>query len=384
MKTKSLIAASSLLVVALVPINSTSLAVETPPDWQNPRLTGSNNAPPHATMIICPDAKTALKIDYAANSEHVKSPFYRSLNGDWKYHYASNQLARIPDFWKSDFNDRNWNTIAVPSNVEMLGYGVPIYVNVQYPWARPWTPPFVPPDSPYNTVNGYRKNFTLPRDWAGRRVLVTFDGVNSFFQLWVNGQYVGCGKDARTPVEFDLTAFAKPGENLIAVENMRWCDGSYLEDQDFWRMSGIFRDVYLWSPAQVHIRDFEVKTELDAQYRDATLKVSLQLTNGGSQSPPVTVETELLDPDGKSVLSPAIQKTIEGGKELAAEAGAAVSNPLKWTAETPNLYKLLLTLKNSAGKTIEVIPVNVGFRKVEIKDGNLLVNGQRLGEQPGR
>src|SRR6185436_10678059 len=129
------------------------------------------------------------------------------------------------------------------------------------------------------TVNAYRKHFSLPRDWNGRRVLVTFDGVNSFFQLWINGQYVGCGKDSRTPVEFDLTAFVKPGDNLIAVENMRWCDGSYLEDQDFWRMSGIFRDVYLWSPPRAHIRDFEVKTELDVQYSDASLHTRLQITN---------------------------------------------------------------------------------------------------------
>ncbi len=235
-------------------------------DWQNPRLTGLGNQPPHATMVVCPDARTARRIEFAANSERVKSPFYRSLNGDWKYHYAANHAGRIPAFWAPDFDDRSWGTIPVPSNVELSGYGIPIYVNIRYPWTwqgvKP-NPPFVPEDDPNNTVNAYRRQFTVPRDWAGRRVFLTFDGVNSFFYLWINGQKVGLGKDSRTPVEFDITPYLAPGENLLAVENFRWCDGSYLEDQDMWRMSGIFRDVYLWSPPNVHIRDLEVKTDLD-------------------------------------------------------------------------------------------------------------------------
>src|ERR1039457_5223711 len=155
---------------------------------------------------------------------------------------------------------------------------LPIYVNIQYPWTwhgvKP-NPPLVPEDDPNNTVNSYRRKFTVPGDWAGRHVLLTFDGVNSFFYLWINGQKVGLGKDSRTPVEFDITQYLRPGENLLAVENFRWSDGSYLEDQDMWRLSGIFRDVYLWSPPKVHIRDLEVKTDLDGQYRDATLDLLL-------------------------------------------------------------------------------------------------------------
>ncbi|HZI32572.1 MAG TPA: glycoside hydrolase family 2 TIM barrel-domain containing protein, partial [Candidatus Binatia bacterium] len=354
---------------------------DTPPDWENPELTGINNEPPHATMVVCPDAKTALTIGPVCNAERVKSPFYRSLNGQWKYHYSSNQLARVPDFWLPDFDDSKWATIPVPANVEMEGYGIPIYVNIRYPWTwhgvKP-TPPVVPPDDPNNTVNSYRHEFELPKDWDGRRVMITFDGVNSFFYLWVNGQKVGMGKDSRTPVEFDLTKYVKPGKNLIAVENFRWCDGSYLEDQDMWRLSGIFRDVYLWSPPEVHIRDVEVKTEFDAAYRDARLTVAVKLQNAGKQSATGHIEAELLDPAGKVVAKPAIELAVGGGQESSATITTEVSSPLKWTAETPNLYKLLLTLKNADGKVLEVVPVRVGIRQIEIKNGDLLVNGQRI------
>ena len=362
-----------------------SIAAETDTplkDWQNPRLTGVNNQPPHATMVVCPDAKTALKIGPVCNAERVKSPFYRSLNGDWKYHYATNHTGRVADFWQPGFDDSKWNTIPVPANVEIQGYGVPIYVNIRYPWT--WhgvnpNPPFVPEGDPNNTVNSYRREFEVPMDWKGRRVLVTFDGVNSFFQLWVNGEKVGLGKDSRTPVEFDITKFVKPGRNLLAVENFRWCDGSYLEDQDMWRLSGIFRDVYLWSPPEIHIRDFQVKTALDAQYRDAELGVELKLNNAGGADSAATVEAELFDAQGKSVAGLPMQKLDVGAvQEKAVALSAIISNPLKWSAEHPDLYRLLLTLKDGAGKTLEVIPVNVGFRKVEIRDGNLLVNGRRL------
>lgn len=349
-------------------------------DWQNPAVTGVNNLVPHATMVICPDAATAKTIGPVSNAERVRSPFYRSLNGDWKYHYAANHTGRVADFWKPDFDDSAWTTIPVPSNVEMHGYGVPIYVNVKYPWTRPGeaaNPPQVPGDDPNNTVSSYRRTFNLPKDWGNRRVLITFDGVNSFFTLWVNGEKAGIGKDSRTPVEFDITKFLKPGENLLAVENFRWCDGSYLEDQDFWRMSGIFRDVYLWSPPDIHIRDFEVRTDLDAHYRDATLKVDVKVENAAKNPASATVEAELLDPAGKSIASPATRLELPAGKERAATLDASIANPLKWTSETPNLYRLLLTLKDAGGRVLEVIPVNVGFRKIEIRDGSLLVNGQR-------
>ncbi len=347
-------------------------------DWENPRLTGLNNLAPHATMVICPDAKTAQSIQWPTAAERIKSRFYRSLNGDWKYHYSKNQTERVADFWMPDFDDSQWRTITVPSNVEVLGYGIPIYVNIRYPWSEPWRPPFVPGDDENNTVNSYRRSFDLPQDWQGRRVLVTFDGVNSFFYLWVNGQKVGFGKDSRTPVEFDITSFVHPGRNVMAVENFRWCDGSYLEDQDFWRMSGIFRDVVLWSPANLHVNDFEIKTGLDESYRDAELKISLKVNNASSGSIAAVVEASLLDPAGQSVTSRAADLSAAAGQDTEAQIVMTVTDPAKWSAETPVLYKLLLTLKDSSGQVVEVIPSRVGFRKVEIREGNLLINGQRV------
>jgi beta-galactosidase len=349
-----------------------------PKDWQNPQLTGRNNLPPHATMVVCPDRETALQIGPVTNAERVKSPFYRSLNVPWKYRYAKNHADRVPDFWKPGFDDSGWDDIPVPANVEMHGYGIPIYVNIPYPWPKPWKPPFVPEDDPNNTVNMYRRTFAVPADWSGRRVLLTFDGVNSCFYCWVNGQLAGMGKDSRTPVEFDITPLLQPGENLLAVENLRWCDGSYLEDQDFWRMSGIFRDVYLWSTPEVHLRDFEVRTVLDAQCRDVRIVLDVQVANAGAKDADVTVAGELLDAAGKPVANLQAGLHVPAGGQGGAAAAADVADPPKWTAETPNLHRLLLTLRYAAGKVLEVVPVDVGFRKVEIRDGSLLVNGRRI------
>jgi len=349
-------------------------------DWQNPEMTGRNNLLPHATMVICPDAKVARKIGPTSNVERIKSSFYRSLNGTWKYHYSSNHLARVADFWQPGFDDSKWDGIPVPANVEIHGHGIPIYVNSAYPWAwqKKPNPPFVPEDDPNNTVNYYRRTFTLPKQWNGRRVLLTFDGVNSMFYLWINGQQVGMGKDSRTPVEFDITPFLQPGENHIAVEDFRWCDGSYLEDQDFWRLSGIFRDVYLWSPPDVHIRDFEVKTDLDENYRNAEWEVLVRVENITKLDAIAQVEAALHDPNGKLVCSSRIELKAPATGEYEASVHTGLANPLKWTAETPNLYKLLLTLKNAESKVLEVIPADVGFRKVEIQNGDLLLNGQRI------
>ncbi len=349
-------------------------------DWENPELTGVHNQAPHATMVVCPDPAVALSIGPVCNAERIKSPYYRSLNGTWKYHYSENLTGRVPGFWSTDFDDADWADLPVPSNVEMHGYGIPIYVNIRYPWQQRPNPPFVPADDPNNTVNSYRRWFEVPAEWTGRQIFMTFDGVNSFFELWVNGRNVGMGKDSRTPVEFDLSAYVKPGRNLVAVENFRWCDGSYLEDQDFWRLSGIFRDVYLWSAPPVHIRDLEIKTDLDEQYRDAELSVSVWLTNALPASAEIMVWGRLLDADGGSVAEFVNGPlTLNPRTETQATLGAAVANPRKWSAESPNLYRLLLSLTDpKTGKTSEVIPANVGFREVEIREGNLLVNGRRV------
>ena len=346
-------------------------------DWQNPRLTGVNNLPPHASAVMCPDADTARQIGPIGNAERVNRPgIVPSMgNGNTSTQPITRGACR---FWKMEFDDSAWTTIPVPSNVEIHGYGIPIYVNIPYPWAKPWEPPYVPEDDPNNTVNSYRRTFSVPEDWTGRRVLITFDGVNSMFYLWVNGQKVGMGKDSRTPVEFDITPYLQPGENLLAVENFRWCDGSYLEDQDFWRLSGIFRDVYLWSPPNLHLRDVEIHTELDGEYRNAELNVAVEMENHAGAEAAVTVQADLMDSTGNTVASASSTLTVQADAVAKSTLTIPVSDPLKWTAETPTLYKVVLSLKDAAGNTIEALAVNTGFREVEIKDGDLLVNGRRI------
>lgn len=347
-------------------------------EWENPRLIGLSNLLPHAAMVICPDLATARNVEFNVDSERLKSPFYRSLNGNWKYYYSSNQFARVPDFWKTNFNDRSWDNIPVPSNVELFGHGIPIYVSTRYPWRKSSNPPSAPEDDPNNSVNAYRRSFEVPKGWTGRRVFLTFEGVSSFFDLWINGEKVGMGKDSRTPVEFDITRFVKPGNNLVAVENFRWSDASFIEDQHRWQLSGMFRDVYLWSPPDVHIRDFEVKTlSIDQKASMAKLEIKANIENvGGSLDS--TLGALLFDPAGYIVLSNSLAVSVPEQSEREVKFDIDVHDARSWSAETPNLYKLLLALKGADGKICEIIPVNVGLRTVEIRGGDLLVNGKRV------
>jgi beta-galactosidase len=369
-------------------------------DWENPQITGRNRLAPHATMMIYPDVEAAKRAEAIATLEdRSKSPWFRSLNGDWKFLWSPSKEERPNDFFCVDFDDSSWKTIPVPSNIEMHSFGIPIYMNVAYPWLkrgeRP-QPPFIPNFN--NHVGSYRRTFEVPKNWDGRRIYVAFDGVNSFFYLWINGRSVGMSKDSRTVAEFDITDFVKPGKNLIAVQVFRWNDGSWLEDQDFWRLSGIFRDVYIWSTDRLHIRDFQVTTALDEGYRGGALLIDMAIQNMMPQAKAVTVTADLLDANGKQVAPtlsasctlPAAQEskyTLSStvgsvrnrgrgrSRSRTEETGTAIR---LWSAEDPYLYRLILTLKDADGKAIEVIPVNVGFRKVELKDGNLLVNGQRI------
>jgi len=366
-----------LLVAGWVGLSLMGLAQEKD-DWQNQALLSQNMERPHAMLVACPNSSIAAKIGPVDNSERVKSAFYRSLNGVWKYCYAPNPLARVSGFADPAFDDSAWTTIPVPANVEMEGFGIPIYTNTKYPWGKA-TPPTVPQDSPFNTVSAYRRTFDVPKAWDGRRIYLTFDGVNSFMYLWINGRKVGFAKDSRTPAEFDVTDYVKPGENLLAAEVFRWSDGSYLEDQDFWRMSGIFRDVYLWTAPLVRVRDVQVDTVLDAAYADAALRVAVELASLEQTERAATVEIALADERGRPVFAPVTMTTnVAAGVATKLTFGVPVKNPAKWSAEKPNLYRLFVTLKNGAGEIEQVFPLNVGFRSVEIRDGNLLVNGKRI------
>jgi beta-galactosidase len=348
------------------------------PDWENPEVIGRNKEPGHCTLVPYPDTETALQCEREA------SPFYKSLNGKWKFNWVRKPSERPLDFYKSEYDVSGWDEIPVPSNWQMHGYGRPIYLNMRFPF--PSNPPHIPHS--YNPVGSYRREFTVPAGWDGRQVFIHFDGVKSAFYLWVNGQLLGYSQGSMTPAEFNITKYIRPGKNILAVEVYRWSDGSYLEDQDMWRLSGIYRNVYLFSSPSVHIRDFFVRCDLDKQYKDGIVMIRPKLicfTDVDMKG--WTVQAQLYDerkqpvftePLSKKALAILNEQYPQRDNVKFALLEQKVSNPKKWSDELPNLYTLVLTLKDAKGKTIEAESCKVGFRKVEIKDGQLLINGRSI------
>jgi beta-galactosidase len=364
-----------LVAVIMILFIATATGRQQPaPEWENPKIFSVNAEAMRATFIPYPDAASALKNDKKF------STFYQSLNGPWKFNWVTKPTDRPVDFFKPDYDVSGWKQIPVPSNWEFHGYGVPIYVNSSYEWVKPPSqpdPPHVPHD--YNPVGSYRRNFTIPDSWKSMQVFVHFGAVKSAFYVWINGYYAGYSEDSKTPAEWDITPYLRPGTNSIALEVYRWSDGSYLECQDFFRVSGIERDVYLYAAPKVRIRDFWAVTDLDVQYEDGRLTIYVDLKNKmpNLKAGVYGVEMKLLDGGGKTVVSET--KTLEMNKK---ESGAlkfeqTIPSPKKWSAETPSLYPLALSLKDDRGRVVEAVSCKVGFRKVEILDGQLLVNGAR-------
>ena len=342
------------------------------PEWDNPAVVHVGTEKPHATMMAYPSAQLAKTGDRA------QSPWFQLLNGTWKFHGSLRPSERPIDFYRTDFNDSAWGPMPVPASWQMHGFDVPIYTNIIYPFPQDRTKAPAPPYD-FNPVGSYRRQFTVPPAWKGRTVLLHFDGVDSAFYVWVNGHKLGYSEDSRTPAEFNLTPYLKAGSNLLAVEVYRFGDGAYLEDQDMWRMSGIFRDVYLWSTPEQHLRDFQVNTNLDDRYRDATLAIKGMLTNASEKAAKVTITAALFDATGAAYGKPATTTVEIGGKaDAAAQIAIPAAAPRKWSAEDPYLYKLLLTVTDASGRVLEVIPQNVGFRRVEIKGGRFLINGRAI------
>ena len=340
-----------------------------PNDWENPKLTNIYREAPHVLLHPYMDAKAAL------TGELKNSPFFISLNGSWKFNWVKSPNERPNDFFKETFDVSSWKDIQVPGDWQFQGYDIPVYVNIRYPFVA--DPPFIP--SEYNPVGSYRKTITLPLGWGEREIFLFLGGVNSFLYVWVNGQFVGMSKDSKTPAEFDITKYAKPGAlNTIALQVFRWCDGSYLEDQDFFRLSGIERDVYLYSAPKTHIRDLEVIGKLEPDYKNGVLSIKADLINYlPKDAKNMVVEASLIDASGKNVFSPVSQKTdIKGNAKVSFEQ--KIINPLKWSAEYPNLYTVLVSLKDKSGKILEAFTCKTGFRNIEIIDGNLQVNGVRI------
>ena len=353
-------------------------AGQTASDWENPLVIGVNRLSPHATLVPYANGESALKMEVSG------SPCVMSLNGSWKFQWSGQPEERPVDFYRSDFDVSGWKEIPVPSNWQMHGYGVPIYTNSVYPFKV--DPPRVTgePPSDYtsyklrNPVGSYRREFDLPDGWGGRRLFIHFAGVSSAFYVWVNGKKVGYSQDSMMPAEFDVTEYVQQGRNVIAAEVYQWSDGSYLEDQDMWRLSGIYREVFLYSAPKVHIRDFFVKSDLDEQYENAGLNIEVQVHNYGSENAEgYVVEASLIEPvGGTAVWSESKDvESIEQGQENQVVLNGQIKNPKKWSAETPNLYKVLLVLRDKDRKVVEVESCRYGFRKVEIRDGVFLING---------
>ena len=339
-------------------------------DWENPHILGRNVLPPHATLIPYADETSALTGDPGA------SECFRLLSGRWRFCYLPSPSHVPPGFEQDAFDDACWDSIPVPSSWQMHGYGRPNYTNVAYPY--PVDPPHVPTENP---VGLYRTRFALPPAWSARRILLHFGGVDSAFYVWLNGHLVGYSQGSHVPSEFDVTSHVRAGLNLLAVQVFQWSDASYLEDQDMWRMSGIFRDVCLLATPSAHVRDIFVRTRFDEAYRDAVLDLSVSLQNSSEErADGLRVVARLLDTAGQAVAERIVADGVAVGasEEKALAAEIRVTSPRKWSDEQPHLYDLLVSLYGPDGALLEVQRVAVGFRQIERRGVEVLINGAPL------
>ncbi|MBB2144879.1 DUF4981 domain-containing protein [Pedobacter sp. LMG 31464] len=372
-----------LSIVALFALHTR--AQQLPVELQTPEVVSLNRMPMRASAFAYESA------DLAAKRSKEKSDYFISLNGTWKFNWVQDPRKRPLDFYKTDFNDAAWDNFKVPANWEVNGYGLPIYVNQPYEFAgrkltgNRMNPPFdIPEDN--NPVGSYRRKINIPENWKNRQVFISLGAVKSAFFIWVNGKKVGYSEDSKLAAEFDITKYVKPGENTIALQVYRWSDGSYLECQDMWRISGIERDVYLYSTPKLDIRDFKAIGTLDNTYTNGLLNVDVTVENykidqrtNHSRPDSFYVALNLVDAKGNQVWKDATGlKTVLGNYKNNLSFKTQISNVKNWSAEVPYLYTLYITLKDKNENIIEVIPQRIGFRSVEIKGSDLLVNGKRI------
>jgi beta-galactosidase len=343
---------------------SSVLEAQTFHEWQDTQVNQINRLQTRASYFACPDKESAL----SGMKENCEN--YLSLNGSWKFNWVQDLDKRPVDFYTTSFNDKYWPDFPVPAVWERNGYGFPVYTSHGYPWYGQFSNNSPHVEKKNNAAGSYRKTITLPENWKGRNVYIHIGAATSNLYLWVNGKFVGYSEDSRMAAEFDLTKHLHTGENLIAMQVYRWCDGTYLEDQDMWRMAGITRDVFLYARNPVHIHDIFITPDLTNNYVDGKLTIDAGLNKKAS----VSIDYELIDAEGNIVAQNSLKPDGKGAiKEL-----ITITNPKKWTAETPYLYQLLFTLKDNKGKILEVIPQTVGFRKIEIKNRQVLINGQAV------
>ena len=344
-----------LLFILIVCFNLCTIAQH---NWEDPSVLDQNKRDAYAWSF------PFRSIENAGVNSFDSSPYYYSLNGKWRFKWSLNPQNRPENFYNPDYTTNSWDIITVPSDWQMKGYGTPIYTNVKYPFKM--DPPNIPAE--YNPVGSYVKYFEVPKNWDGTSVIIHFGAVNSAMYVWVNGQKVGYSQGSKTPAEFDITPYLNGGNNKLAVEVYRWCDGSYLEDQDMWRLSGIERDVYLYALPQEHVSDFFVKSGLSKNYKNGILNLEVNTENADANC---KLEIELKDKEGEVVYRK--QKSCNGTTTL---FEGELKKVKPWNAESPVLYQLFITLKDKAGKVQDIRTTHVGFRSVEIKNKQLLVNGK--------
>ena len=333
------------------------------PVWQDPNVNQVNREVRRADFF-------AFESMEKAKGDKSQSSRFLSMEGMWKFHFVKNHQDVPVGFFSLKYDDSQWTDFPVPGLFEMNGYGDKIYKNVGYSWGTTFKsdPPYIGETNNY--TGSYRRTFDLPQDWKGQEVFFHVGSATSNLSLWVNGQYVGYSEDSKVAAEFNITKYLKKGSNLIAMQVMRWCDGSYLEDQDFWRFTGIAREVYLYARPKVHVEDFFINADLKNDFKEGVLSGEVKIASAKGK----TLELQLMDPQGKEVRQTSATMFNNGPFTFRLETLGTVN---AWTAETPNLYTLIMTLKQG-DKVLEVIPQRIGFRHVEIKDGQLLVNGQPI------
>lgn len=360
---------------------ATAVCAQQEPEWQTVNAFRNGQIDSHALVVpYRTDDVSAVR-----EMQFDRSPWYLNLNGKWKFNWVKGVDNRPQGFQNPDFDVAQWDEINVPGNWERQGYGTTVYVNTTYEFDTPWANfkkdwPHVPSET--NEVGSYRRSFTIPADWKDRRTVLCIEGAISFYYAWINGRYIGCNMDSKTAAEWDITDLLQDGENTIALEVYRWSAGAYFECQDFWRLSGIERDVYLYSTPKTYVADFTARGSLENDYRDGRLSIDVNLQGlpaapakvkkNAKKPEPMTIEAVLYNAEGQSVVT----ATSVAEANVKFDCGIA---PVKaWNAEHPNLYTLLLNLKDAQGKTIETVGCNVGFRNSEIRDGVFMVNGQPI------
>jgi beta-galactosidase len=350
-------------------------------DWENEQVIGINKEDPHCSVIPYATVEQALK------ENRLLSPYVLDLNGQWKFNWVNHPDLRPKDFYKPGFDVNYWPEIRVPSNWQLQGYGIPIYSNVRYPFAK--NPPYIMGEVPAdytknklpNPVGSYRRSFKLPASWRDRQIFLHFAGVKSAMYAWINGKKVGYSQGSMTPAEFNISGFVRPGINTLAVEVYRWSDGSYLEDQDFWRLSGIYRDVYLYAKPVATLWDVFLKHQLSDNLKSARINIEVTLKNFGARSS-TNVEVYLQQPGEKTFSNKLLIKNkllkLGRGERKILTLNTIINNPQLWSAETPHLYKLVFKVKDNKGVVTEIVSQPLGFRKIEIKEQQLWINGKSV------